>query len=205
MQATFPALSGTTHGEAAQARASDALRTSLSLPARALLLLTTRRWAGGRRYLPPLQAALFEPFERAGWLIRVATPRNFVLWRNAWTLRDTATAVAVLPDRASGLGTEAYTLLCMQELLRRIAKQALVLRGLPAHLSDTTEMLQHLRREALARVAPAADPRDADALFLQIETMLGEQLLGIDRHRGAAVQATPRPRDHDHLSIGMFF
>jgi hypothetical protein len=176
---------------------------------RALLHLTTQRWRSGRRYLPPLQASQFEPFERAGWLIRVATPRNFVLWRNSRLLRNSAMAVAVLPDRAAELGTEAYTLLCMQEFLRRIAKQALVLRGLPPCLSDTPPMVAHLRSEALARVLPDADPADAERLFDQIEAMLGECLLGAGprpAQRSPADNGSVRPRDEypPHL-ISLFF
>lgn len=185
------------------------LRTSPSFPVRALLHLTTRRWRSGRRYLPAGQALQFEPFERAGWLIRVATPRNFAMWRRSGLLRDSAASVAVLPDRSAGLGTEAYTLLCMHELLRRIAKQALVLRGLPPRLSDSPAMLAHLRCEALARVRPGADPADAERLFVQIEAMLGECLLGT--RPGPAPLLHPdtgpaRPRDEypPHL-LGLFF
>ena len=182
------------------------LRASLSLPVRIMLHLTTRRWAPSRHDFPLVEAALFEPFERAGWTIRVASPRNFMLWRSSRALRDSAAALVVLPDCACGLGSTAHTLLCMQEFLRRIAKQALVLRGLPADLSESPDMLGHLRREALARVLPDASADAADPLFAQIEAMLGEHMVGFRRPtRSTAPPSVVRGNEYPTPFVGFFF
>jgi hypothetical protein len=105
----------------------SAAATRLGVGRRCLLMLTSGPFLAARA-VAPVYRHLFERYERGGWMLRAASPRNFVCWRRSDLIAESGFPVAVFPDAGFGLSGEEKAALCLLELLRRLARIGLLAR-----------------------------------------------------------------------------
>lgn len=95
----------------------------LPLSGRILLLMSTTRWRAPSWLDPAIRARLAE-LAAAGWTIRLAAPRNYMLWRLGRTLNDTRLPVLVLPLDNGRLDPVSRNLFIAAEIVRAEARVA---------------------------------------------------------------------------------
>lgn len=86
-----------------RARQPTSQPAGLSLWTRILTWLTTSPWRNDPPLMLPVSDHL-SSLQSTGWLVRQASPRNFVIWRGE-KLSGRSKSLIVLPDRQFSLGT----------------------------------------------------------------------------------------------------
>lgn len=100
---------------------------------------------------PLLSAAWFRSVKALGWHVRLAGPRNFILWRNHLA-PDVACRILVLPHRDCGLSSMEFA-----AVVSNLAQRA----GLPDAPFEvdgeaTCYWLDRAEHRLIERIAPAA-------------------------------------------------
>jgi hypothetical protein len=160
-------------------RAAGATRPALGMVQRCLLVATTRRFQPARDVGLLYQDA-FTDWEEAGWLLRAASPRNFVCWRQSRLILASDAPVAVFPDERFGLTLAQRALLSYLELLRRQARIGLMARGLPPAGADEPATIALLQQRAVRRLFGFdPDPLECARQFVRLEAMALEAVAGV--------------------------
>lgn len=163
----------------APGQASHATQPTLGLAQRCLLVATTGRFHP-LRDVGPLFHGAFADWEKAGWLLRVASPRNFACWRRSRLILESDAPVAVFPDERFALTEAQRAMLSLFELLRRQARVEFLARGLPPAGADAPATVARLQQCAMRRLFGVdPDPLDGARLFARLEMMALEAVAGV--------------------------
>lgn len=151
---------------------------NLGLRHRWLIELTTSPFRLVRDIAPRFRGS-FARYQRTGWSLRVASPRNFVCWRDSRLIKKSDLPLAILPSRQFGLPGEEMAALCLFELLQRETRLGLLARGLPPRLADEPTAILWLQATVWHRLfehEPA--PELCMGFFAGLENGIGRAVVG---------------------------